>query len=140
MDLSTAFYSALSADDTVTGYVATYGSYPCIFTRVPVPSDAPYPMLVVMPPASVQDFDFLTNKKLSITQDLMVYGEQDPDYRDVESLAWYLRDLFARNKFAISITDWSVMDIQVSGPTPAPVSDEQHVARRVELTITLCEN
>lgn len=140
MDLSVAFYSALSADATVTGYLATYQSYPCIFTKVPVPSAAPYPMLVVMPPASVQDFDFLTTKNLMVNQDLIVYGEQDSDYRNVETLAWYLRTLFARNKNAVTITGWNVLAIQMEGPVPAPISDEQHIARRVGLTLSLSEN
>jgi hypothetical protein len=97
-------------------------------------------MLVVMPPASVNDFDYLTAKKLNITQDLIVYGEQDSDYRDVEALAWYLRTLFHREKDAITVTGWSVMGITVFGPVAAPVSDEKHVARRVELSILLSEN
>lgn len=139
MDLPAAFYSALTGDSTVTGYLGTYAASPCIFTKVPVPSDAPYPMLVVMPPASVTDFDFLTTKNLRVIQDLIVYGRQDDDYRDVESLAWYLRTMFARDKDAVTLTDWSVLDIQVVGPSPAPVSDMQNVARRVELTLQLSE-
>ena len=140
MDLPAAFYDALTSDSTVKGYLGTYLTTPCVFTKVPVPSEAPFPMLVVMPPASVSDFDYLNAKKLYILQDLIVYGEQDSDYRDVEALAWYLRNLFHREKDVITVTGWNVMDITVFGPTPAPVSDEKHVARRVELTILLSKN
>lgn len=140
MDLPAAFYDALTSDSTVVAYLGTYLTTPCVFTKVPVPSEASFPMLVVMPPASVNDFDFLNSKHLTIEQDLIAYGEQDSDYRDVEDLAWYLRTLFHRDKDAITVTGWSVLDIVAAGPVPAPVSDENHVARRVGLTITLSEN
>ena len=99
-----------------------------------------YPLIVVSPDVSVSDFDGLNNKRLQIVKDISVYGEQDKDYRTVETLAYYLRTLFHRNREAITVSSHRVMDIMVAGPVAAPVDDEKHVGRVVSLTVLLSKN
>lgn len=139
-DLAQSFYTALSDDVTVVSYLGQFQEEPSIHTRVPVPESAEYPMIVVMPDASSTNFDALVSRRVAIEKDVIIYGEQDSDYRNVEELAYYIRDLFHRDRWTLTVAGYSVMSIEADGPTPAPTSDENHVARRVRLTVLLSKN
>lgn len=139
IDLAVSLRAALVADTTIAGLLPTYmGSKP-VFTRRPAPSDAPFPIIMVSPDIALGDEDGVSDSRPLIVRDIAVYGRNStPDaYRDVEAIAYRVRDLFHRNRFAIAPSGWRVTDIRATGPIPAPTDDEDLVGRVVALTIRL---
>lgn len=142
LDLSAPIRAAIVADAAVTAQLPAYlGSFP-VFTRVPVPDDAPYPLVVVAAQIAAGDADGVNDQRPVIVRDLVAYGTNDTaaNYRQVEGIAFALRELFHRQKDAIAVSGWHVVDLLASTPTPAPVDDEQTVGRRVELTVKLARS
>lgn len=137
LDLSAAFYSALSSDPSITTPLGAYLSGKSIFTRRPVPESALYPMIVVSPDITVTNEDALVSRRPMVVRDVIAYGEQDSDYRIVENLGYLIRDKFHRQKDSLTVTNYQIIDIVASGPFVAPTDDDQHLARGVSLTIRL---
>lgn len=142
LDLSAPVRAAIVAASAITSTLPAYlGSYP-VFTRVPVPDDAPYPMVVVAAQFPGGDEDGVSDQRPIIVRDVMVYGTNgraatSDQYRAVETIAHALRELFHRQRGAITVAGWSVTEIVAATPQPAPVDDEQTVGRRVEVTVRL---
>lgn len=138
-DLAIPFRNALVASSAVTAKLTAYkGSYP-VFTHRPVPTDAPYPMIVVSPDISLTDQDGINDFRPVQVRDIAVYGLNDTTakYRNVEVLGYLVRQMFHGNRLAISVPDWNVVDINAIGPIPAPTDDDKTVARLVSLTVQL---
>lgn len=130
---------ALLANSGITNLLASYKGAKCVFTRRPVPIDAPYPMVVVSPDITLTDEDGINDFRPKITRDIITYGQNDePDkYRVVEEIAYKVRVMFHGVRTAISIPGWHNIDIRTTGPIPAPTDDEKTVARAVSVTIRL---
>jgi len=96
---------------------------------------------MVSPDVSVDDADGIDDQRPRLVRDITIYGlnKNVTEYRVVETLARAVRDLFHRNRHAITVTDWAVVDIVTRGPMPAPVDDDSEVARLVTLTIQLAK-
>lgn len=139
MDLATPIRSALIGASSVTGELTAYkGSFP-IFTRRPVPEDAPFPMVVVSSGFQAGEQDGINDQRPVLVRDVLVYGRNDiaEKYRQVETIAFAVRELFHRQRDSIAVSGWSVVDVLASGPSPAPTDDEQTAGRLVELTVRL---
>jgi hypothetical protein len=140
-DLAIPILQALQGNSAITSMLPTYMGKPTIFTRRPVPPNAPYPMIVVSADISRNNnMDGLSDQRPVVTRDLIVYGSNDTDtnYRTVELIAYAVFDQFHRNHTSITPPDtWIIWDIVGLGPTPAPVDDDQHVARVVPLEVYL---
>ena len=138
-DLSEPIRNAIIGDATVTAELAAYkGSYP-VFTRHPVPQDAPYPLILVSPPMDMGNLDGVDDERPILLRDVLVYGQNDTaaNYRQVETIAFALKDIFHRDWKSISVSGWKVVSVVATDPNPAPVDDDDEVGRRIELTITL---
>jgi hypothetical protein len=139
LDLSVPIRDAIVAETAITDELPAYlGSLP-VFTRVPVPDDAPYPLIVVAAQFQGAMDDGINDQRPAIVRDVIVYGKNDTaaNYRQVEAIAFAVRDLFHSQREAIIVPDWGVIDITAMAPAVAPVDDEQTVGRRVELTVRL---
>lgn len=114
-----------------------------VFTRRPPPADAPYPMTIIGPVITRGDADGVNDFRPSLVVDVSTYGTQGPpgdpvdQLRTVEDIAELIYGLFHRQRRAITVVNYGVTDIRCTGPSPAPADDDQHVARRVTLTIRL---
>lgn len=141
-DLSGPIRAALLASSSITARLPAYKGSLAIFTRRPVPADAPYPMIVVSPDITVTDEDGLSDMRPLIERDVAVYGRNDTaeKYRTVEELAYNVRTLFHRQRHVLTVSGWSTAQIIARGPRPAPVDDDQTVGRVVTLTIRLAED
>lgn len=141
-DLAAPIRTAIIGAAAVTAELAAYkGSYP-VFTRMPVPEDAPYPLILVSPPADMGNYDGVDDERPILVRNLMVYGSNDtPEhYRQVETIAFALKDIFHRAWRSISVSGWKVVSIVATDPNAAPVdNDADEVGRRVELTVTLAK-
>lgn len=141
-DLLPSIRAALIANAPITALLPAYlGSYP-VFTRRPVPDDAPLPLIVVNPQIQSGEEDGLTDQRPALTHDIVVYGRSGVDggidhYRTVDDLARRVQQLFHRQRAAVSASGWTITDVTARGPFPAPVDDEQTVGRRVEVTAQL---
>lgn len=138
MDLAAPLRVALVGDSAITNELTAYaGDYP-VFTRRPVPEDAPYPMIVVSPDVAIDEQDGINFNRQAQVRDIAVYGKNNSaEYRAVETLAYAIRSLFHRNSAAISVSGYNVIDIVTSGPIPAPTDDNQTVGRMVTLTVRM---
>lgn len=145
VDVAAPIRTALIGASTVTAELTVYhSSYP-VFTRRPVPDDAPYPLIIVSPDVSVGEEDGLNDLRPVITRDISIYGTNGVDstnnqYRAVERAAYAVRNLFHRRRNSISVPDWSVTSVVASGPIAAPVDDAQTVGRVVTLIMRLYQD
>lgn len=142
VDLSQPFRTAIIGSSDITDYMDAYaGSFP-VFTKVPVPDDAPNFLVVVHAQIGDGEDDGLSDQRPSIIRDITVYGPNAREpvndrYRDVEATAFLIQQLFHRKKTSITVPGWSVVDVLAGGPFPAPTDDEQTVGRRVPVTARL---
>lgn len=138
-DLAGPLRAALIGSAPITALLAAYkGSY-TVFTRRPAPADATYPMIIVSPDIALSQNDGISNFRPVQTRDVTVYGQNDTPakYRAVESLGYLIRGLIHSQPRSITVPDWHVVDINAVGPIPAPVDDDQTIARVVSLSIQL---
>lgn len=137
LDILAPLYAAVSADTRITSALGLFNGVPSIHTRRPVPVGATYPMVVIGPIITQTDLDGLADNRPRITIDINAYGQQPDKYRAIEVLGQVLRQIFHRQRRAISVDGYSVTAISAAGPYPAPTDDEKFVGRRITLTIDL---
>lgn len=139
LNLAGPIREALVSDPTISAYLTLWDGEPAVFARRPVPDGAQYPFIAISPDVSITDQDALVSRRPVILRDVTVYGENPDQYRDTEDCAYLVRAFFHRQRFAISVPGYSVTEIVASGPIPAPVDDERHVARVVTLRLRLLD-
>lgn len=138
LDTAPALRAAILGNSSITSLLAVWQSAPAVFTRVPVPDDATFPCIVIPPPASISDVDFLTTHLPVLRRDLMVYGLQAEQFRVVDEIAYLLRQFFHRQPRVIDMTPaYWVVDMVANGPIGAPAEDDRLVGRAVLLRIRL---
>lgn len=139
-DLLESIRATILGASSVTSELEAYlNSYP-VFTRRPVPDDAPPVVVVVNPQFQSGQSDGMRDQRPSLTHDVAVYGPNEPaeSYRKVERVSHALQQLFHRRPGSVSASgSWTVTDVTAVGPSPAPVDDEETVGRRVEITARL---
>lgn len=138
-NLAIPLRQAVLANSAITSLLAAYkDSYP-VFTHRPTPTDADYPVIVISPDIAITDGDGINDFRPIQVRDVIAYGQNDTaaHYRTVEELGYAIRELFHSNRAAIQVPGWHVVDINCTGPIPAPTDDDQTVARAVSLTIQL---
>lgn len=142
-DILPALRDAVMAITGVTSEIDTWNNEPAVFTRRPLPADAPRKVCVINPPSSIGDGDGLTSDRPIITHDIAFYGLKgqpgtaEDDTRSIDRAAHAARLYFHRNRFSVQPSGYSVIDIRASGPTPAPVDDENEVGRLVTVVVRL---
>lgn len=139
LDLSAPLRTAIIGHTPITSKLATFNGAPAVFTRRPVP-DA-YPLVIVSPDIVLSDEDGISDLRPVVVRDIAVYGLNDTaaNYRKVEQVGYALRDLFHRQRQAITVIGYRVIDIVAQGPYPAPVDDDTTVGRRVTLQARLAK-
>ena len=143
MDLSPAIRTFLLGDVTFAGYLSAYSGSKTLFTRVPVPVDAVYPMAVISPVVTYREEDFLDKKRFSITHDLLVFdtNEDAANYRNVEAAArrgWELMNRLQRTSFSTP-AGYNLIQCRASYPIPGATDDLIKVSRVVQLQFEINE-
>lgn len=131
--------AAIIANAAITAKLGKYQGAPSVHTRRPVPVDAGFPMITVGPIITRSDEDGINSHRPIVVIDVNTYGEAAAHYRDVEAVADMIYAMFHRQR-PITVAGYSVTQITATGPSPAPADDDQHVGRRVTLTIRLFAN
>jgi hypothetical protein len=126
----------VNASDIV-GLLGFYKDAPSVHTKRPLPVEAQFPAVAIGPLVTRNEADGINDFRPRVVIDIAVYGEQDKQYRDVETCAELIHSLFHRQRHAITVTNYSVTQIIAQGPYPAPVDDDSRVGRRVTLSIQL---
>jgi len=139
LDLAVPFRDAISGTSEITSYLSTYVGEPSVHTRRPIPDAAGYPLIIINPPVTITDEDDIDKDRPIVLLDLAVYGEAVNHYRQVDAVGYLLRDLFHGIKSSISVTGYSVVDINVRGPMVAPTDDDKIVGRIVSVQVRLAE-
>ena len=137
--MSQTIRATLAADDFINSNLAQYLGDITIFTLRPVPSDAPYPMIVVDPNKADVDVGGLNYNQLRILADINVYGVTIPasNVRLVDQLAYEVFELFHRNRYSVQVPGWQTARIWCNGPTQIPSDDDMRVGRLISLTAEL---
>lgn len=142
-DLAQPILAAIIGASSITSLLPAYlGNFP-VFTRRPVPDDAPYPAIVVSPDVAASDQDGIDDQRPVLQRDVAVYGKNTTadEYRETEQIAREVHSLFqSLGRHAIVVPGWHVVDLSARWPTPAPTDDEQTVGRVVPLTIRLAKH
>lgn len=109
-----------------------------VHTRRPVPAKTGTPfVLIPSTNAAAGSRDGLTSPRPIIIRDLFVYGLLNDDLRNVDKAAEMISTRLHRNRFALSIEGWRVIDIDANRPIPAPSDSDDSVGRLISLRITL---
>lgn len=147
LDLGPAIREALLTDAFVATNLSTYDNEPAIFTRRPVPSAAVYPLIICNDPTAITDEDGLrSDRPVWGPGDIAIYGHKakpgtpEDQTRLVQQIGLRMRRLFHRQKWALQVGGFHVIDIRASGPVPAPVDDDKTVGRIVSLIVRLGRN
>lgn len=137
LDLSINIRDALLLDPLIVAAISSWLGSPSIHTRRPIPESVSYPLIIVSPDIGITDEDGLTSTRPVVQRDIICYGLQPSQYRTVETVGYYLRELFHRKPAVLIVSGYHVIDIQARGPSIAPVDDEAHCARMINLFIRL---
>jgi hypothetical protein len=144
LDLGPPVRASILADAAIVALLGKWKQEPSIFTRRPVPSAAADPMVIINPPASLVDAGTSLVKDTPVVVfDIAIYGHKgapgssDDQTRKVEEVGFLMRELFHRDRWALSVDGFHVIDVRATGPFRAPVDDDQTVGRIVTLTVSL---
>lgn len=139
LDLSQPLRDAIMGEVAITAILDEWNGEPSVHTRRPLPADVKSTKCIAISPnVAMTDQDALNSERPVIVRDIIAYGKQPADYREVEQLGFFIRALFHRRKWSINPPEgYGVIDIQANGPFPAPTDDDGTVARLVSLTIRL---
>lgn len=143
LDLGPPLRKALIAADGIGGELGKWCEEPAVFTRRPVPDDAPDLLIIVNPNAALGNEDAINSERPVVVRDIAIYGKKgEPGTSSdqtwiVDALGYRVRELFHSKKFSVSPEGYSVIDVVAAGPVPAPVDDDETVGRLVSLTIRL---
>lgn len=127
-DLDAAIREAIVNASSVTSLLSSYkGSYP-VFTRRPIPADAPYPCIIVMDNTTLAHEDGVDDQRIRVVREIVVYAAAhnplpSEQWRKVDDIGRALVNLFHRNPSIFNITGWTVVDVRVAarGQPPADV-------------------
>lgn len=122
----------------ITGLLSSYLGAPAIFTRVPVPDAAIYPMITISRNRMQSNEDGVNDHRPVLGYEIATHARNDlppTQYRDVSTAAHAIRALFHRRR-NITLQGWSIIDQRCIGPTElSPV--DQITTRVVNLTVRL---
>lgn len=135
LDFAPSIRTALLNDATISGLLSDWNGEAAIFTRRPPPTDAVAPFIIVSPDIAINDEDGLTSDRPVIVRDITVYGDQPDQYRTIEQIGYAIRALFHHDRTSLTHDDYRIVNVVATGPNPAPVDDENTIARMVQLTI-----
>jgi hypothetical protein len=135
-DVILSIRDLIVANTAITDLLASYLGAPAVFTRVPVPDAAPYPMITISRNQMQANEDGLDSYRPVLTYEISAHGRNDlppTQYRDVGTLGTLIRALFHRRR-NITLMDWGIIDQRCTGPTElSPV--DQITTRSIRLTI-----
>lgn len=141
VDLSEPIRDAIIGAPAIANLLAQWNGEPAVFTRRPVPPDAPYPMCAISPNVAATDADWIVTRKPLIQRDIIFYAEADPWGEGVALVmqAHYLaRRLFHDNRFCISVPGFHLIETTVTAPINGPVDNPaEHVARGISVLFHL---
>ena len=137
LDIAPGIRTAIIDEASISGLLSEWQGEPAVFTRRPTPPDATGIMVVISEDIAVNDFDGVDSDRPMLIRDVLVYGDNPDQYREVEVVAYAIRQLFHRNKASITNDEYYIIDVVASGPSSAPTSDDEIIGRVVSLTVKL---
>lgn len=137
-DLSVPLREAIISSAEISALLPSYkGSYP-VFTRRPIPADAPSVRITISPNVNAMHEDGIADQRLVVTRDIVVSGENDADWETVDRIARLVVSLFHRRERNLTVNGWKVVRITATTRGGQPASElEPSVAMVVTLTILL---
>lgn len=141
-DLSEPLRTAIIGSAGIVALLGTYAGAPAVLTRRPTPTDelVNYPIIIISPDTAVINEDGLHDFRPTVTRDIVIYAANSTpaEYRLADTLMYLVRELFHRQRNVISLSNWDVVDIQVTNQTLTS-QDDQVEGRVVTLAIRLAK-
>jgi len=136
-DLSAPIRTAIVGSAEITALLEAYrGSYP-VFTRKPIPEDAPSIVVLVSQNITSAAEDGINDLRPVITRTVTVTGSNPTDWRTVDQIARLIARHFHRKRLSITVTGWDVIDVRASLQGGAATDLDQNVSMVVTLAIRL---
>lgn len=137
-DVILSMRDLIVAESAITDLLSTFGGAPAVFTRIPVPDAAIYPMITISRNRMQANEDGVSDHRPVLGYEIATHGRNDlppSQYRDVSTIAHAIRALFHRRR-NIRLQDWAIIDQRCLGPTElSPV--DQITTRVVTLNVRL---
>ncbi len=137
LNVAAPLRTAMLANGPLVALLGAYEHEPSIHTRRPIPSEAGSPSIAISPDVAITDLDGLTSRRPVVKRDISVYGNQPDQYRDVETAAYIIREMFHRQPRSIVMDGYQVVEIVAMGPSVGPTDDQTTLCRYISLTIQL---
>lgn len=140
-ELDVPIRASILADSSITSLLPAYkNSYP-IFTRRPVPTDAPFPHIVIFSETDISHDDGVDDQRLTVIKEVTVYGSahSPPEqWRIIDEIGRRIALRFHRQVHNLIVDNWKVVNITV-GSRGFPPHDilAQAVGAVVVLSIDL---
>lgn len=132
--LSTALFTRLIGDATLTALLGTTAGAASVFAKRPIPSGAGYPLVISATVVGDVAADMMVSQGRAVQRDIALYGKLATDYDKVQDAAERVRVLFHRRP--LTVNGYQTIDVLASGPIDAP-AEPQEIGRIVTLTIRL---
>jgi len=139
VDLSVPIREAIVGDSAITALLPAYLNSRPVFTRTPVPENAPSPRVVISQDISTAEEDGISDFRPVVTKQVVVSGESKADWKAVDDLARLIVALFHRQPHALTVTGWTVVDIRATTAGGVPIEQDQAVSVVVTLTVRLAK-
>lgn len=119
MNVAAALHAVLTGDATLTALLAEYEGEPAVFTKDPVPKDAPWPFVVISGSETDDDAGAKNEGHRSIARRIRVYDDSDDgSVITIDAIGERIRALLHRTPF--TLTGGTVYMVDVQGPLDAP--------------------
>ena len=144
INLAVSIRSFLLTDSALTSLLPNFKGSPAIFTRRPLPDDAPPFVCIVSPLISGFDSDYLRRFQRELTYDVSFYGPNATaaDYRKVEDASFIcVQKMHRLNTRNFSMPQgWQLVRAKAYGPIAAAVDDDKTVGRLVSVNFFVAQN
>src|SRR3990172_1220175 len=121
-DLTDAIRTAIVNSDCAVG-LATYLGSPAVFTRLPVPGNAAYPLITISANTNPVEEDGINDFRPFLSYSISVHGSNQSvpatQYRTVSEIAYCVRALFHRRR-NLTLSTWGIIDQRCVGPVDQP--------------------
>lgn len=135
IDLQPNIRSFLLSDPSISALLPNYSGSKAIFSRMPVPTDVSYPLIIISPIVTDVERDYVNKERRVLSYDIWVYGSNDTsaNYRKVEELAFLVaRKMHRLDKTSFSMpSNASLIQVTALGPLPAKVDDQTKTGRAI---------
>ncbi|MEE8262754.1 MAG: DUF3168 domain-containing protein [Gammaproteobacteria bacterium] len=129
IDITQAFFDALSADSNLVALLSTFSGQPAIFTGRTIPPDADRPYVWTVGEASQEpDEEAKDTAARTLVRDIWIVADDKGSADEVEEIAERVREIMHRAALTLGAVQWRTM---ASGPRMGETDDKSRLQARI---------